>query len=232
MNVAAMPTVECPSTDEEAMTLRQWACFPQSVAGHVPIASPHVFRLLVESSGRRLAIATVALRTLPDAALAADLARLIDERPFEFTSRERICGEFETRHGVTLDLLDGDLDQDDPLKLTAAIPRAIAQAAVQAGRPGSGAVSLSSLRTSVTEQLTAEWLATRSEFISRLDPEAVAQARAIDGLRPSSYSYLTTVNTVIRRNRSQAMTVFPLLRPVLMTPHWMRCGKISTKAAP
>ena len=218
MNAAAVPAVARPSTDEDAMTLPQWACFPQSVVGHGPVASPQIFRLLVESSGRRLAIATVALRALPDAALAANLARLIDERPFEFASRERICGEYETRHGLTLDLLDVDLDQDDPLKLTAAIPRAIAQAAVQAGRPGTETVSLSALRTSVTERLTAEWLATRSEFISRLDAEAVAQARAIDGLRPSSYSYLNTVNAVIRRNRGQAMAVFPLLRPVLMTP--------------
>jgi hypothetical protein len=218
MNAAAVPAVACPNTEAEAKALRQWACFPRSVAGHGPVASPQVFRLLVESSGRRLAIASVALRALPDAALAADLARLIDERPFEFASRERIGGEFETRHGIAVELLDIDLDQDDPLKLTAAIPRAIAQAAMQAGKSGPETVSLSALRTSVTERLTAEWLATRLEFISHLDPEAVAQARSIDGLRPSSYSYLNTVNAVIRRNRAQAMAVFPLLRPVLMTP--------------
>ncbi|MCX7166602.1 MAG: PcfJ domain-containing protein [Rhodocyclales bacterium] len=218
MNATAVPAVSCPSIEDETMTLRQWACFPQNVERLGLVASPQIFRLLVESSGRRLAIATVALRMLPDAVLAADLACLIDERPFEFASRERIVGEFATRHGVVLDLLDVDLDQDDPLKLTSAIPRAVAQAAIQAGKPGPGAVSLSALRTSVTERLTAEWLATRSQFISGLDPEAVAQARAIDGLRPSSYSYLNTVNAVIRRNRAQAMAVFPLLRPVLMTP--------------
>ncbi len=218
MNAAVLPAIECSDPEAEAKALRQWACFPRSVGGHGPVASPQIFRLLVETAGRRLAIATVALRTLPDVALAADLARLIDERPFEFASRERICGEFETRYGITFDLLDVDLDQDDPLKLTAAIPRAIAQAAIQAGKPGSGTVPLSALRTAVTERLTAEWLATRSEFISHLDAEAVAQARSIDGLRPSSYSYLNTVNAVIRRNRAQAMAVFPLLRPVLMTP--------------
>ena len=200
------------------MPLRQWACFPRAAEGYGSVASPQVFRLLVESCRQRLAIVTVALRALPDAALAADLARLIDEREFEFASRERICGEFESRHGIVLDLLDVDLDQDDPLKLTSAIPRAIAQAAMQAGRHESGAVSLAALRTSVTERLTAEWLTSRSEFISRLDPEAVAQARAIDGLRPSSYSYLNTANAEIRRNRAQAMAVFPLLRPVLSTP--------------
>jgi hypothetical protein len=217
MNAAVMPVVVGPGTGPDAAGLRQWACFPQSVAGHGPVASAQVFRLLVESSGRRLAIATVALKTVPDVSLAAGLARLIDERPFAFASRERICGEFEARHGIGLDLLEVDLDQDDPLKLTAAIPRAIAQSAAEAGKPGSGAISLSALRSSVTERLTAEWLATRSEFISGLDPEAVAQARAIDGLRPSSYSYMNTANAVIRRNRAQAMAVFPLLRPVLMT---------------
>lgn len=218
MNAAVISAVVVPSTGPDATGLRQWTCFPQNVAGHGPIASAQVFRLLVESSGRRLAIGTVALKTVPDVVLAASLARLIDERPFEFASRERICGEFETRHGISLDLLEVDLDQDDPLKITAAIPRAIAQSATQLGKPGSGALSLSALRTSVTERLTAEWQATRSEFISGLDPEAVAQARAIDGLRPSSYSYLNTANAVIRRNRAQALAVFPLLRPLLMTP--------------
>lgn len=218
MNAAAVPAAACPSIEEEAKTPRQWAFFPQSGVGHGLVASPQIFRLLVESSGRRLAIATIALRTVPEAGLAANLARLIDERPFELASRERICGEFEARHGIALDLLDVDLDQDDPLKLTAAIPRAIAQAAVQAGKPGTETVSLCALRTSVTERLTEEWRATRSKFISRLDAEAVAHSRSIDGLRPSSYSYMTTVNAVIRRNRAQAMAVFPLLRPILMTP--------------
>jgi hypothetical protein len=218
MNAAALPSIVQPDSDDETRAMNQWACFPRSAEGYGSIASPQIFLLLVESLGKRLVVATVARRTIPDAALAADLASLIDERKFEFASRERISGEFEARHGIALDLLDIDLDRDDPLKLTAAIPRAIAQAAVQAGRPGQQTVSLSALRTSVTERLAAEWRATQSEFISCLDPEAVAQARAIDGLRPSSYSYLNTVNAEMRRNRAQAMAVFPLLRPVLMTP--------------
>lgn len=78
MNAAAVPAVASPNAKEEAVTLRQWAWFPQRVAGHGFVASPQIFRLLVESTGRRLAIVTVALRALPDAALAAELAGLID----------------------------------------------------------------------------------------------------------------------------------------------------------
>ncbi len=217
MIAAALPSVVPLDSSDETLAMNQWACFPRPAEGGGTIASPQIFLLLIESSGRRLVIATVELRTTPDTSLAANLASLIDERIFELASRERISGEFEARHGIALDLLDIDLDRGDPLKLTAAIPRAIAQAAVQTGRTGSESISLSALRASVTERLTAEWLATRSEFISGLDPEVVSQARAIDGLRPSSYSYLNTVNAEMRRNRAQAMAVFPLLRPILMT---------------
>jgi hypothetical protein len=218
MNAAVVPVIVSPDPEEEAKALRQWACFPQAEQDHGRITSPQTYRLLVESAGGRLAIATVVQRTGPDIFLAANLARVLDERPFALASRERISGEFETRHGVTVELIDIDLDHDDPLKLTAAIPRVIAQAATEANIHGRGTVSLSALRTSVTERLTAEWLATRSDFISSLDTEAVMQSRAIDGLRPSSYNYLNTVSAEQRRNRAQAMTVFPLLQPVLMTP--------------
>lgn len=218
MNVAVPPVIEYPDPETEAKALRQWACFPQATQAHGRIASPQTYRLLIESAGGRLVIATVILRTVPDIFLAANLARVLDERPFALASRERISGEFETRHGFAVDLIDIDLDYDDPLKLTAVIPRVIAQAAAQSDKPGQGAMSLSALRTSVTERLTAEWLATRSEFISELNAEAVMQSRAIDGLRPSSYNYLNTVSAEQRRNRAQAMAVFPLLQPVLMTP--------------
>jgi hypothetical protein len=213
MKAASMPTNTCPNLEEVDQPLRQWGYFPQTLEGYGSLASPQVFRLLVESSGRRMMIATVALRAAPDSTLAAELSGLIDERKFEFASRECISGEFDNRHGIAIELLDVDLDQDDPLKITAAIPRAIAQAAVQAG-----AILVSTLRTAVTQRLSAEWMATRSKFISHLDPEAVAQARAIGGLRPSSYSYLSTVNAEVRRNRAQALAVFPLMWPVLMTP--------------
>ena len=222
MSATALASGSTMPIEDVANAMRQWAVFPLTAEGQGQFASPQIFRLLVESAGGRLAIATVALRTVPDSALAANLARLLDERQFELASRDRICGEFETRHEIALTLLDIDLDRDDPLEITAAIPRTIAQAARRVGKPGPGSVSLSEMRTSVTNRLGEEWLATRSEFISRLYPEAVAQARAIDGLRPSSYSYLTTISAEQRRNRAQAMAVFPLLRPVLMTPQLER----------
>jgi hypothetical protein len=218
MNAKALAASSPAFIDHAAEALRQWAVFPQAAEGQGQFASPQVFRLLVESTGGRLAIATVAMRTVPDKTLAANLAQLLDERQFELASRERVCGEFETRHEIALVLLDIDLDRDDPLEVTAVIPRTIAQAARRIRKTEPDAISLSALRTAVTNRLAEEWLATRTEFISRLDPETVAQARAIDGLRPSSYSYLTTISAEQRRNRGQAMAVFPLLRPVLMTP--------------
>ena len=93
--------------------VRQWACFPQSAAGHVSVASPQTFRVLVESSAGRLAIVTLTLRMAPDRTLAASLARLIDEIPFANATRERIAGAFEARHGLAIELLDIDLDQDN-----------------------------------------------------------------------------------------------------------------------
>jgi hypothetical protein len=220
MNAATLPSITDPEPDGEPGALRQWTCFPKSVHGHGHIASPQTFRLLVESAGGRLAIATLMSRTEPDLFLAANLARILDERPFALASRERISGEFEARHGVTVELLDIDLDKDDPIELTAALPRAIARAARDIASTGSTKVSLPELRASVMESIEREWLTTRSAFIARLDPDAVAQARAIDGVRPSTYGYLNTTSAVQQRNRAQAMTIFPLLRPVMMTPQF------------
>jgi hypothetical protein len=217
MSGSALPMAQSHEMKDEASALRQWAFFPKTTDGPRPVASSQTFRLVVETAKGRLVVATVALRTAPDITLAANLACLIDERPFELASRERISGEFGARHGITLELLDIDLDQDDPLTITAAIPRAIALAAGEPGAAGTGRIPLSELRTSITGRLTDEWITTRGEFIDRLDRDVVAQARTIDGLRPSSYSYLSTVSAVHRRNRAQAMAAFPLLQPVLMT---------------
>ncbi len=202
----------------ESGALRQWVFFPGTADAVRQVASSQTFRLVVETAKGRLVIATVTLRIAPDIILAANLGRLVDERPFELASRERISGEFGARHGITIELLDIDLDHDDPLTITAAIPRAIALAARESGAAEARRIPLSELRKSITGRLTGEWIRTREEFIGRLDPDVVAEARAIDGLRPSSYSYLSTGSAVHRRNRAQAIAAFPLLQPVLMTP--------------
>jgi hypothetical protein len=214
---SALSLAQSYDMNDESGALRQWVLFPKTIESSSQAASSQTFRLLVETEKGRLVIATVALRTAPDISLAANLARLIDERPFELASRERISGEFGARHGITLELLDIDLDQDDALTITAAIPRAIALASREPGAAGTGRIPLSELRKSITGRLKDEWNTTREEFIGRLDRDVVAQARTIDGLRPSSYSYLSTVSAVHRRNRTQAIAAFPLLQPVLMT---------------
>ncbi len=221
MSGSALPLAQAHvghDMNTEPGTLRQWVFFPGTADAVRQAASSQTFRLIVETAKGRLVIATVALRTAPDITLAANLALLVDERPFELASRERISGEFGARHGITLELLDIDLDQDDPLTITAAIPRAIALAAREPGAAEARRIPLSELRKSITGRLTEEWISTREEFIDRLDPDVVAEARAIDGLRPSSYSYLSTGSAVHRRNRAQAIAAFPLLQPVLMTP--------------
>ena len=135
MSTAAVsPALILESEDENQMVL-QWTYFPKIVEGQRQFASPQTFRLLVESLAGRLAIAKVVLRTTPNKHLATNLAALLDERQFELASRERIVGEFESRHGLTLELLDIDLDQDDPLDVTSAIPRAIAWAARRIDSP-------------------------------------------------------------------------------------------------
>jgi hypothetical protein len=220
MSGSALPLIPNIEVALEEYGLRQWVFFPKSISGSRQAASSQTFRLVVETAKGRLVIAAVALRTVPDITLAANLARLVDERPFELASRERISGEFGARHGITLELLEIDLDQDDPLIETAAIPRAIALAAREPDSVATKHIPPSELRASITERITREWNTTRAEFIKRLDSEIVAQARTADGLRPSSYSYLSTVSAEQRRNRAQAMAVFPLLQPVLMTPQF------------
>jgi hypothetical protein len=73
-------------------------------------------------------------------------------------------------------------------------------------------------REDVEDHCRKEWKIIQSRFIESLDPDAVRQARAMGGLTPATYSYVMTVDADIRRNRAQAVRVFPLIRPVLMAP--------------
>jgi hypothetical protein len=114
---------------------------------------------------------------------------------------------------MSIRLLELDLDRDDPLAETGAIARALLLASGKYGV--SISLPLGELRNVVAGQVTREWANCRATFIAGLNHNAVAQARQIGGLTPSSYSYLNTVSAERRRNRVQAIAAFPFLGPLL-----------------
>lgn len=181
---------DTPAHDATPETLRQWACFPGTDIVGASATRQIAFRLLVESRHGRIAIASVALREVPDTSFAARLASLIDERAFRLASRERIAGEFGERHGVSLEVLDIDLDHDNPAHNSGLLAYVLAASARQSGSESTILVSLSSLRSELTTRLEHDWNAMRASFIRELDAHAVDTARKINGLRPSAYNYL------------------------------------------
>jgi hypothetical protein len=194
--------------------LRQWACFPRD-AINVNSAAPQTFRLLIESSGGRMAIATLVMRTSPDVSIAEALAHLIDEPHFADVTLLQLEGEFECRHGHRLELLNIDLDHDDPLTLTEVIPRTLI-ALAQQPEPTQALLSLTLRRADVLQRCETEWQSARDSFIENLDPAAVGEVRASGTFTPQAYNYVSTVSATLRRNRAQALTLFPLLRGRLM----------------
>lgn len=195
-------------------TLRQWACFPAGDASQARFASPQTYRLLVETAGGRLGVATIALRSAPDASLASALAAVLDRPALTTATLERVQGEFEDASGHGITLADIDLDHDDPLALTCAVQRALTVAAVLAGK-GTTPTALSRLREEIASRTRDEWEGMRSRFIARLNPDAVAHARANGGLTPSRYGEFAQTTPEQRRNRAQALDLFPLLHPLL-----------------
>lgn len=169
---------------------------------------------MLESGAGRLVVANVSMRTEPDKMFAESLAHIVDDPEFTLVSNTRLQGEFEARHGYSIELLEVDLDQDDPIGATGAVPRMLAEA-VRNGLDG--ATSASAFRKEITRRVAAEWETIRTRFISGLNPELVAQTRLNGALTPSGYSYVSTVSPEIRRNRAQALELFPILRTLLMT---------------
>lgn len=190
LETLSLADTNTPSHDATPEALRQWACFPGADIVGASATRQIAFRLLVESRHGRIAIASVALRETPDTSFAARLASLIDERAFRLASRERIAGEFGERHGVSLEVLDIDLDRDNPAHNSGVLAYVLAASARQSGSESTISVSLSSLRSELTARLEHDWNAMRASFIRELDAHAVDTARKIDGLRPSAYNYL------------------------------------------
>jgi hypothetical protein len=120
---------------------------------------------------------------------------VIDDRALAFASRERLAGEFGERYGITLELLDSDLDTECPAEWPAVVARAITDEAMRPAGNGRNATRLADLKAATLANLKSLWGNGLTEFVSRLDPEAVRAARAISALRPSSYNYLCSFSS-------------------------------------
>jgi hypothetical protein len=177
----------------EPALVRQWFAFPAPSSELVSQgSSARTFCILVESIGGRLAVAKLQARVAPDVSLAAGLGSVIDDRALAFASRERLAGEFGERYGITLELLDSDLDTECPAEWSSIVVRAITDEAIRPAVDARNATRLAELKAATLAHLKALWDNGLAEFVSRLDPEAVRAARAISALRPSSYNYLSS----------------------------------------
>ena len=198
------------------------------MSGRSRMTSPQLFRLMIETTAGRLLIVSIYSRDPPDLTLAAGLASLVDDRRFVDQSTLRIQGEFEALYGQTIELLDVDLDLDDPITASGVVARTLVEL-IQLVLPDTN--QLPEQRERVEERCRSEWQSIRNRFIDSLNQEGVGQARASGGLTPSLYTYVMTVSAEQRRNRAQALQVFPLLRPLLTTPTYstireaIDCGK-------
>ena len=211
--------------------LKQWAVYPQ-LSGRTRLSSPQTFRLLIETTAGHLLVASTVLREPPDFEFVSALAMLVDDHRFADQPILRIQGEFEARHGHTIELLDVDLDRDDPVSSTGIVARSLVVQINQRGSAATGIPAISAKREEIESRCRNEWADLRIQFIERLDAEGVRQARLSGGLTPSAFTYVITVGAEQRRNRAQALHVFPLLRPYLMTPPYQVVREAIDKGQP
>lgn len=169
---------------------RQWLCFPGESEGAPGRAAAQTYCILVVSACHRLAVAKLELRTAPNREFADRISELVDDRALALASRERLAGEFGERHGITLEFLDFDLDAESPVQWPTILARRVLQRSLGALRNAAAGTLIPDLRTAVLLELQEEWVCATTAFIGGLNPLSVDRARALDGLRPSSYNYL------------------------------------------
>jgi len=165
-------------------------CFPGGIADASGTVAPQTFCVLVVSACHRLTVAKVELRLTPGREFADRISELIDDRALALASRERLAGEFGERYGITLEFIDLDLDAESPVHWTTVVSRRVLQRSLGAVREKSPSVLTPDLRTAVVLELQQEWASAKNALIGALSPMSVSRARALDGLRPSSYNYL------------------------------------------
>ncbi len=195
---------------ESATSLRQYLVYPDEApllrrnAAKLPL-----YRLLIETVDGKIWFLGVNQRAVPDRNMVEKIAAILVAP----TKRELVTGAVEARlcdeAGVVAYIHDDDIEGLRNWEVEAVLNDALM--AEVSRLPNMAASQLKGLRQEIRQKMEQDLSGRLARFVAALDADVVAIARPNGGLRPSSYNYLAGESATTRRNRLQAVTVFPLL---------------------
>lgn len=196
--------------------LRQWLLFPGEAHAGGRTRLMRQFRMLLETSSRNLLFVSVRSRTVPDLALATQMADLVGRGDPYMDQQRTICQLEELGRNATL--LQEPVDQLDSWLQPSIISEVVMVQAVASLEKG--AAFDASGRQRLIEDLRVDLSARLEGFFSRLDQPILEMSRKVEGeCCCASYNYLSDSESpdgTGSRNRMQATVAFPILLPRLM----------------
>lgn len=203
-----------PALPEPVGPVRQWMCFPPGLEQTVRRPAPvQRFRILLETIDGRVHLLAIAQRQPPPERLLAEIATVLSDPLIWPDTPERRAGELFSRLDIDVEILEVDINDDTSWDLAEATARAVLQAVTH---HDASSTSRAEVRRAVIEAMAEQLHTAREAFVARLNQDAVAAARATGSLTPAIYQYLAATTPEIRRNRLQAIRLFPLLYPRLV----------------
>ena len=190
--------------------LRQHLVFPDvaSLMRRNALRLP-AYRLLIKTDDGNVWFLRVDQRSVPDLStvetISATMVAATTDEGVNGAILARLCEEA----GVTVHVHDDDIEDlhnwDIESVLTSTFMDEMARFS------GDAVPRLNDIRQEIRQRIELDLSGRIARFIAALDADVVALTRSNGGLRPSSHNYLSGNNAITRRNRQQAIKVFPPL---------------------
>ena len=205
--------------------VRQWMCVPPQVAVSSGMPAQQDFHVLLETKRGRLVWFVVNQRHVPESALLCAVARRMDS----FTEApvfEKLRWDLRRQEKLNLTFLDGLVTDETAWGLDLWSRRDIGVAAFDNQFSD---LSAGEIRDTIILR-NKSWLQERrGVFVQNLAPDVTA---VIGALRPYVYNYLSNECPVRRRNRLQALNLFPIFSTVLFEPRFASIIRIIDAGEP
>ncbi len=203
----------------------QWLCLPPAATATPGIPQLQDFHVLLETRRGRLLWFVVNQRALPEPALLSAIARRMDSFS-ETPGFETLAGELYRCEELIITLRDDLITHETCWGLDLWSRRDIVAAVFD---QRFSALSAGEIRDTILRR-NSDWLrGALAGFLARLAPEVTA---TLGALRPSVYNYLNTTCTTLRRNRLQALNLFPVFLPQLFKPKFAGIRRVIDDGGP
>ena len=196
------------------LPIRQWLCFPPSTPNRNK-GPAQAYRVVLETRLGRLAWFEILQRQAPGLGVLETVASRLDSYRHA-PKPERLSGDLCTKDDIEIALIDQDVSDEMHWNLAIFEKRAVLEAVMD----GRIAKVQSGVREAILESVRHDFRSGLSAFMAALDVEVVDALRRGGAFRPELYNHVADCGPELRRNRLQALTLFPVLQHCLLNLGW------------